>query len=133
MRLLRSSPIRALAHLFSGTVLAAVLAGCGGSLDGHDYDLTTETRSTLSGTVAVGAPMLDATISVKDANGVVASAPVARDGSYRLSLAGLTAPFSLQACGFVAGNHGCYDGVIDEGGVGNVAPLTTCGGAPGRF
>ena len=100
MRLPRCSSTPNPRRSLFGAVLSATLVGCGGSLDGHDYDLTAQTPSSLSGTVALGAPMLDATVSVQDANGVVVSAPVERDGSYRgLSLVGLAAPLSLQACG----------------------------------
>jgi len=123
MRLLHHSPARILLAL-AGVALTAMLFGCGGSLDGHNYDLTVATPSSLSGTVALGAPLLDATVSVKDANGVVVGVPVERDGSYRgLSLLGLAAPFSLQACGSLDGRHGCHDGVVDAGGTGNVRPL----------
>lgn len=125
MRLPLCSSTRALAGSVFGAVLAATLAGCGGSLDGRDYDLTAQTPSSLSGTVALGAPLLDATVSVKDANGVVASAPVERDGSYRgLSLVGLAAPLSLQACGWSDGQYGCHDGIVGADGSGNVRPLT---------
>jgi len=118
------SSIRTLAASLWGAVLASTLAGCGGSLDGRDYDRTAETSTSLSGTVALDTPMLDATVSVKDANGVVASAPVAADGSYRgLSLVGMAAPLSLQACGWVDRRYGCHDGVVEPGGIGNVRPL----------
>jgi hypothetical protein len=124
MRLPRCSSIRTLACSLVGAALAATLAGCGGSLDGNDYDRSAETPTTLSGTVALGAPMLDATVSVQDANGVVASVPAARDGSYSgLSLLGMAAPLSLQACGTVDGKYGCHDGIVDPDGIGNVRPL----------
>ena len=125
MRLPRCSSTRALAGSVFGAVLAATLAGCGGSLDGRDYDLTAQTPSSLSGTVALGAPMLDATVSVQDANGIVVSAPVEPDGSYGgLSLVGLAAPFSLQACGRIEGRYECHDGIVGADGTGNVRPLT---------
>jgi hypothetical protein len=126
MRLSRSSSTRVLGLTLSGTLLVAALGGCGGSLDGHDYTTPDAPPAppSLSGTVALGAPMRDATVSVKDADGRVASVPLARDGSYRgLTLDGLTAPFSLQACGFVDGRYGCQDGVIGADGTGNVTPL----------
>lgn len=120
---LPSSTIRLVARAASVPLLAALLAACGGG--GGDDFMTTAGSPSLGGTVAVGAPMLNATVSVKGANGVVVSAPVAADGSYGgLSLDGLTAPFSLQACGFVDGNYGCYYAVVGQGGTGNVTPLT---------
>jgi hypothetical protein len=123
MRLLRHSPTRTFIALL-GAALTATLFGCGGSLDGHNYDLTAQTPPSLAGTVALGAPLLDATVSVQDANGVVVSVPVERDGSYGgLSLAGLAAPLSLRACGSLDGKYGCHDGVIDADGIGTVRPL----------
>ncbi len=124
MRLPRPSPIRPFAVAAGGALIAAALAGCGG---GADYMTTpaAPASTTLAGTIAVGAPMLNATISVKDAKGVVVSAAVGADGSYSgLSLAGLVAPFSLQACGFVDGNYGCFYAVVGQPGTGNVTPLT---------
>jgi len=126
MRLFRPSSTRILGLTLSGALLVAALGGCGGNLDGHDYTTPDAPPAppSLSGTVSLGAPMRDATVAVKDANGRVARVPVALDGSYRsLSLDGLTAPFSLQACGFVDGTYGCHDGVIDASGSGNVTPL----------
>ena len=124
MRLPRCSSTRALAGSVFGAALAATLAGCGGSLDGRDYDLTAQTPSSLSGTVALGAPMLDATVSVQDANGIVVSVPVERDGSYGgLSLVGLAAPLSLQACGRIEGNTAATTASSTPDGTGNVRPL----------
>ena len=124
MTLPRCSSFLTPAGIVVGVVLAAALGGCGGGLDGNNYELTTETPPTLSGTVSLGAPVLDATVLVTDANGVVASVPVASDGSYRgLSLAGMAAPFSLKACGVVDGTYGCHDGIVDPDGTGNVRPL----------
>jgi hypothetical protein len=100
--------VRALASTLSAAALAALIAGCGGSLDGHDY-VAPGAPSTLSGSVDVGAPMRDATVSVRDAKGIVVGVPADDDGSYRgLSLEGLTAPFELQACGLIDGKYGCY-------------------------
>ena len=124
MRLPSSLSIRPIAFAACGTLIAAALAACGG---GDDYMTTpaAPAATTLGGTIAVGAPMLNATISVKDAQGVVVSAAVGADGSYSgLSLAGLVAPFSLQACGFIDGNYGCYYAVVGQAGTGNVTPLT---------
>ncbi len=81
MRLPRPIPIRPFAFAACGTLIAAALAACGG---GADYLSTpaTPASTTLAGTIAVGAPMLNATISVKDAKGVVVSAAVGADGTY---------------------------------------------------
>jgi hypothetical protein len=142
MRLPCCASIRTLAGSLVGAALAATLAGCAAASTATTTT-SAETPSTLSGTVALGAPMLEGTVSVQDANGVVASVPVAGDGSYSgLSLVGMAAPLSLQACGTVDGTYGCYDGIVDPDGTGNVgrsrterlSPTTTsCSGAPHRF
>ena len=103
--------------------LAALLCACGGG--GSSVSAAAVASSTLSGTVAVGAPMLNATVTVKDAKGVTVSAPAGVDGSYSgLSLEGLTAPFGVQACGFVDGNYACFYAVVQQAGTANVTPLT---------
>ena len=80
---------------------------------------------TLSGTVAVGAPMLNAKVTVKDANGATRSATAAANGSYSgIDIAGLVAPFSVQACGLVDGNYTCFYSVVQAAGTANVTPLT---------
>ena len=85
----------------------------------------TAPATTLSGTVAVGAPMLNATVTVKDANGATRSATASSDGTYSgLSTAGLVAPFSVQACGLVDGNYTCFHAIVAQSGVANVTPLT---------
>lgn len=80
---------------------------------------------TLSGTVAVGAPMLNATVTVKDANGLTVTDTVAADGSFSaIKLTGMLAPFSIQACGMVDANYVCIYSVASAAGVANVTPLT---------
>ena len=69
--------------------------------------------------------MAKATVTVRDANGTVVSAAVGDDGGYaNLPLAGLTAPYAVQACGLVSANFTCYYAVVQAGGTANVTPLT---------
>jgi hypothetical protein len=114
-------------------IASAILAGCGGG--GGSSTATGGTGggagggvaapTSLSGTVAAGSPMLNATVSVKGANGVSQTATAGADGSYSgLSLDGLTAPFRIQACGLVDGNYICYYSVVNSAGTANVTPLT---------
>lgn len=111
--------------LFQGSLLGAcaaavLLTACGGG--GGTASVTTPT---MSGTVAVGAPMVNATITIKGANGVTRTATAGTDGSYSgLSTDGLTAPFSVQACGLVDGNYSCFYSVVQQAGTANVTPLT---------
>ncbi|WP_317205302.1 hypothetical protein [Janthinobacterium sp.] len=105
-----------------------LLSGCG-SGGGSDAAVTpvapVQTAASMSGTVAVGAPMLNATVSIKDAKGVIRSVNAGADGSYSgISTDGMTGPFSLQACGLVDANYTCFYSVVQQAGVANVTPLT---------
>lgn len=115
---------------FGGGVVAAALTACGGGTGTGTEALAPVTPpvaapSAISGTVAVGAPMLNAVITVKDALGATRTATAGADGSYHdLSTDGMTAPFSVQACGIVDGSNACYYSVVAEAGTANVTPLT---------
>jgi hypothetical protein len=75
--------------------------------------------------VAVGAPMMNATLTVLGANGQIVSTPVDASGSYsNLNIAALTAPYRLQACGQADGQYACYYSVVQSGTVADVTPLT---------
>ncbi|SNS31023.1 hypothetical protein SAMN06265795_102154 [Noviherbaspirillum humi] len=107
--------------------IVALLGACsggGGAVSQADTPAA-GSGSTLSGTVAVGAPMLDATITVRDANGQTATASAADDGSYgNLPVAGMTPPFTIQSCGLVGANYTCLYSVVQDAGTANVTPLT---------
>jgi hypothetical protein len=89
-------------HLLSAMALSA-LAACGGGGDNTPSTTTPEPGSaaiTLSGTVATGAAV-SGTVTAKDANGLVRTGTIAADGSYRIDVSGLQAPFLLRAVGTV--------------------------------
>ena len=101
------------------------LASCGGG-GGSGGGSGSSGSGTLSGTVAVGAPMQNATLTVLGANGQSASIAVNSDGSYaNLNISGLTAPYRLQACGLVNAVYTCHYAVAQGGGTANVTSLTT--------
>lgn len=107
---------------FLASCCIVILSACGG---GSGSTNTTAANSALSGTVAVGAPMLNATLTVMGANGQRVSTPVADNGSYQnLNVSLLTAPYRLQACGLADGQSACYYAFVQSGGVANVTPLT---------
>jgi hypothetical protein len=92
-------------HLLSAMALSA-LAACGGG-GGSAPEASTskdpvvdKTPVTLSGTVATGAAV-SGTVTAKDANGLVRTGTIAADGSYRIDVTGLQAPFLLRAVGTV--------------------------------
>lgn len=108
------------------TALAALtlLGACGGGGGGGSTG-SNASASSMSGTVAVGAPMVNATVTLKDANGVTRTASVGSDGAYSgLDVSGLTGPFRVQACGLVEGTQACYYSVVSQAGRANVTPLT---------
>ena len=101
---------------------AAFMSACGG---GTTAAPTTVMPLSVSGTVAVGAPMLNAVVTIKDALGVTVSGSAAADGSFSgLSVSGMTAPFRIEACGLVGGSNTCYYSVVEKAGTANVTPLT---------
>ncbi len=109
---------------------AAIIAGCGGSGQSTTPPVPVTpvpppALTTLEGIVASGAPLLNAVVTVKDAGGVMRTARAAADGNYSgLSVAGLSAPFRLEACGLVDGNTGCFYAVVAGAGTANITPLT---------
>jgi hypothetical protein len=117
-------------HWLSALALSA-LAACGGGGD------TTPTASidspeqgsvavTLSGTVATGAAV-SGTVTAKDANGQTRTGTIAADGSYRIDVSGLQAPFLLRAVGTVGNKQIVLTAPItasDFNGTINITPLS---------
>lgn len=103
-----------------------MLSACGGG--GSPAPATGgSTANTLSGTVAVGAPMADALVRILDSAGNVVSSGVGVDaaGAFTgVTLTG-TGPYRIEACGHVGENYRCVYSVSQGAGVANVTPLTT--------
>ncbi|UTH73536.1 hypothetical protein [Chromobacterium sp. IIBBL 290-4] len=103
-----------------------LVAACGGGGSGSAAGSSSSSGSALSGTVAVGAPMQNATLTVLGANGQSVSTGINSDGSYsNLNIGSLTAPYRLQACGTVNAIQVCHYAVAQAAGTANVTPLTT--------
>ena len=89
----------------------AFLAGCGGGGGGGTTGGTTgttpTTTQTITGTAATGAALAGATITVKDSLGNTASTTTANNGTFTLSVTGMTPPFILQAS--LPGTLGVYN------------------------
>lgn len=99
---------------------ALLLSACGGG--GGD----TTAPVPLSGTVAVGAPLANADVSIKGANGGTASAITDANGDYTADIAGLTAPFMVRASGLSAGvPTELFSVATSATATLNVTPLTT--------
>lgn len=83
--------------------------------------------STLSGTVAVGAPITSGKLRILDANGAVVASDVAVDADGNYAAVTLTgpAPYRIEACGYAGPNYLCVYSVASAAGTANVTPLTT--------
>jgi len=115
---------------FSGLTavsLACLLAACGGSDTPPASLLPAPAATTLSGTVAVGAPITNGKLRVLDATGTVVVADVAIDADGRYADITLTgpAPYRIEACGYAGPNYQCIYSVAISAGTANVTPLTT--------
>jgi hypothetical protein len=69
----------------------------------------------------VGAPLVNATITVKDINGLQATGTTGADGKYSINVSALTAPYLLKVT--AAGNPDRYS-VGSQAGIVNLTPLT---------
>jgi hypothetical protein len=104
--------------------MSALLAACGGggsSSSSTSSQPTTAAATSMTGTVAIGTALTGATVTVTDANGKTATATSGTNGTYSVSLSGLTAPLLITAA--------------DPSGVSStlysvVANTTTTSGAP---
>ncbi len=108
-------------------ISVASLAACGGG-GSPTAELS---PPSLSGTVAVGAPLPGASVTLKDATGKTLTVTAGADGSYTFKdVSGLTAPLMLQAKGTAGGAsytlHSVLESVPAAGvsGVINVTPAT---------
>lgn len=84
--------------LVIASAIAGALAACGGSSDTN----TTSTSHTISGSAAVGAPLVG-TVTVKDALGATKTVQIGTNGSYSVDVTGMTAPFVFRASGTANG------------------------------
>jgi len=118
MSLTRYSPL--------GLAAALLLAGCGSDTP-DTAAAPTSTTPSLSGTVAVGAPITDGTLRVVDAAGTVVATGIGvdADGRYRIPELSGTAPFRIEACGYAGANYQCIYSVAQGPGTANVTPITT--------
>ena len=109
-------------------VAAAALVACGGGGGGVDSPATS---ASLAGTAAVGAPLRNATVILKDSNGKTLTTSADGNGAYVFaSVTGMVAPLMLQASGTAGGVdyklHSFLSKAPDSGvrGVLNVTPAT---------
>jgi len=119
-------------HFSLGAIAMAVviLVGCGGGGTGGAG--ATSASPSLSGTAAVGAPLPDALVTLKDANGKELTVTADSSGVYTFpNVTGVVAPIMLKATGMAGGTaytlYSMASAVsTDKGVVGvvNVTPVT---------
>lgn len=111
-------------------VATLVASGCGGDGGGTAAPVAPpapETPRTLSGAVAVGAPMSDGRLRVLDADGnvVVSDLVIDEDGSYPAVTLSGNGPWRLEACGHAGEEFRCLHAVAAAPGTAHVTPLTS--------
>jgi hypothetical protein len=110
---MRFRPARKTAAPIALALTSAILAACagGGSSSGGTGNAPSPTAaaaptpgtSLLTGTAATGAPLAVASVTVKDATGLVRSATTDASGAFSIDLTGLTAPLLIKVVGNVGG------------------------------
>ncbi|WP_035547876.1 hypothetical protein [Burkholderia sp. 9120] len=109
--------------------MSAILAACGGggssasSPSGTSSQPTTAAATAMTGTVAIGTAMIGATVTVTDALGKTATATSGTNGTYNVSLSGLTVPFLITATE-PSGVSGTLYSVVASTGTASGAPVT---------
>lgn len=106
------------------TVATLALAGCG---DGSGTAAVDKGVS-FSGVAAVGAPMADAVITVRDATGAIFTTTADATGAYSFTNIAVTAPLQLQATAVMGDSNVTHYAVLpslDAIRLVNVTPLTT--------
>ncbi|MDF1578601.1 MAG: hypothetical protein P1P81_09200 [Desulfobulbales bacterium] len=114
-----------LAKIFFLFLAAAIIAACGSSSsDSPIVNKSNETLSkTISGTAAAGAPIVGI-VNIKGANGETTDSPIELDGSFKLVVDALTAPYILYAEGTVNGKSlKIFSSGVKVGTI-NITPIT---------
>lgn len=112
--------IRKLATI-GGVCLSVLAAGCGGG------GSNTPAASTLSGTAAVGFPIVSGAISVNCAAGSALTATTGSAGGWEVTVSGQALPCAVQVSGGTingAANSTLYHSIATAFGIVNVTPLT---------
>jgi hypothetical protein len=86
------------------------MTGCGGS----GADNSTTNKASLNGVAAVGAPLANAVVTIKDANDKTSSTTTSSTGNYSFGdLTGFVAPLLIQATGTAGGTEYVLHSVLD--------------------
>ncbi|MCX7220590.1 MAG: hypothetical protein NTY70_17165 [Burkholderiales bacterium] len=88
--------------------------------------VVTPVSTVISGTAAAGAPIIGK-VTVKDSLGAQKTVDIEADGSYKIDVAGMAAPFLFRAAGNVGGREVSYVSSATSGDAGktiNITPFT---------
>lgn len=120
------NPMRQTQQYFWAACMAASLAACGG---GGSGTVAAPAASTLSGTAAVGFPIVGGAVSVKCAAGpALGAATTSSVGAWSVSVSGQTLPCAVQVSGGTINsiaNLLTYQSIGTAAGTVNITPLTT--------
>lgn len=109
-------------------ITAAVIAACGGGGGGGGTSTTTPNVTTLSGTAAVGYPLVGATVTVRCAAGTaLATTTTDSQGAWSVDVTGQTLPCAAELTGGTANgvaNTTTYHSIALARGVMNITPMT---------
>lgn len=109
--------------------LGACLISCGGgggSSSSSTSSSGTTTTGAISGTAAVGAPILGGTVNIYDSTGTLVgnTTTSATDGSYTVPTLTGVAPFTVEVIGNVGDSVGKYYAVVSSTGTANVNQIS---------
>jgi hypothetical protein len=111
----------------SSAALLGALAACGGggssTNNSPEPTPSSAAANSMSGTVAVGTSLVGAQLTVVDSTGKTAIATSGSNGSYNVSIMGLTAPFVIVATD-PSGVSGTLYSVVASTATNNDAPIT---------
>lgn len=114
------------ARMAISVAVAMALAACGGG-SGTPADNSAPTTTVVSGTAAVGAPLVG-TVTVKDALGATKGPfAIGANGTYSIDVTGMTAPFVFRASGTANGETYTVHSIAtaaDANGTINITQLT---------
>lgn len=114
--------------LTATAMIVAFLSACGGG-GGSGSNAVTSSVQTISGIAATGAPLANASITIKDAAGATITTTTDSSGNYSVPAAGLRAPLVVIASGTSSGTGVNLVTVISNVAAGqsvtaNVTPIT---------
>ncbi len=106
-------------------IIVALMAWCGGCVNGCSENSTPMANVQISGVAAAGLPLIG-TVTLKDSSGTAKqlSTTIADDGTFSFDVSSLTPPFLLQGTGTANGTNYTLYSLSSTIGTCNINPLT---------